>query len=95
MLPDLSPRSHAAYLLEKEDHLLSWQVDLEATEAELKCQRQDVEQQRAAHPLDNNDTRTGALSGLCFPRMAYNMVAATCRLEGISDTPIRSIISGG
>jgi hypothetical protein len=36
---DQSPRSCVAYLQEKADCLCSWQVDLEATEAELECQR--------------------------------------------------------
>jgi hypothetical protein len=39
------------------------------------------------HPLDDDDgAHTGAPSGLCFPRVAYNMAAITCRLEDISDT---------
>ena len=29
----------------------------------------------------------GAPSGLCFPHAAYNMAAATCRVEDIFDTP--------
>ena len=29
----------------------------------------------------------GAPSGLCFPHVAYNMVAAAYHLEDISDTP--------
>jgi hypothetical protein len=34
------------------------------------------------HSLDDDDdARTGAPSGLCFPRAGYNMVAATCHLE--------------
>ena len=37
--PDQSPRSRAAYLQEKADRLRPWQVDLEATEAELEHQR--------------------------------------------------------
>jgi hypothetical protein len=36
---DLSPCSHVNYLQEKEDHLRAQQVDLEATEEELECQR--------------------------------------------------------
>ena len=60
---------------------------MEAAEAELECQMQDLAQQRAMHPLgDDEDTRTVAPSGLCFPRAAYNMVATTCRLEDIFDT---------
>jgi hypothetical protein len=40
------------------------------------------------HPLGNDDdTRAGAPSIICFPRAAYNMAAATCCLEDISDTP--------
>jgi hypothetical protein len=43
--------------------------------------------QRAAHLLsDDDDARTEAPSGLCFPRAPYNMVAATFHLEDISDT---------
>ena len=39
------------------------------------------------HPLsDNDDARTRAPSGLCFPYMAYNMeAAADCRQEDIFD----------
>jgi hypothetical protein len=33
------------YLQEEEDHLWARQVDLEAAEAELKCQRQDLARQ--------------------------------------------------
>jgi hypothetical protein len=77
---DQSPRSHAAYLQEK--------VDLEAIKAELECQRQDFAQQEAMHPLsDDDNTCTGAPSGLCFPHAAYNMAATTCHLEDISNTP--------
>jgi hypothetical protein len=36
---DPSPRSRAAFLQEKEDRLWARQVDLEAAEAELECQR--------------------------------------------------------
>ena len=63
-------------------------MDLEAAVVELERQRWDLAQQRAAHPLINDDdARTGAPNGLCFPRAAYNMVAAAYRLEDISDTP--------
>jgi hypothetical protein len=62
-------------------------VDLEAVEAELKHQRQDLAWQRDAHPLnDDDDTCTGAPSGLCFPYAAYNMAAIVYRREDISDT---------
>ena len=77
-----------AFLQEKADHLRARQVDLEATEAELKLQRQELARQQVMHPLGNDDdTRTGAPSGLCFPHVVYNMVAATCHLEDISDMP--------
>jgi hypothetical protein len=39
MPPDQSPRSRAIYLQEKADRLRARQVDLEAAEAELECQR--------------------------------------------------------
>ena len=40
------------------------------------------------HPLvDDDDACMGAPSGLCFPHAAYNMAAATCRVEDIFDTP--------
>jgi hypothetical protein len=39
---DQSPCSCTTYLQEKEDHLRARQVDLEAVEAELECQRQDL-----------------------------------------------------
>jgi len=62
-------------------------VDLEATEAELECQRQDLALQQATQPLgDDDDSCMGAPSGLCFPRATYNMVAAACCLEDISNT---------
>jgi hypothetical protein len=62
-------------------------VDLEAAEAELKCQRQGFARQQATHPLNyDDDACKGAPSGLCFPGMAYNMAAAACRLEDISNT---------
>ena len=35
---------------------------------------------------DDDDARTGAPSSLFFPYVAYNMVAAACRLEDISNT---------
>jgi hypothetical protein len=39
------------------------------------------------HPLgDDDDAYMGAPSGLCFPRVVYNMAAAACRLEDISNT---------
>jgi len=41
--PDLSPTSHAAYLNEKDARLQSWQVDLDATEADLKRTREEME----------------------------------------------------
>jgi hypothetical protein len=63
-------------------------VDLEATEAELERQRQDFAWQQNAHPLSNDDDgHTGDPSSLCFPRTTYNMAAAACHLEDISDTP--------
>jgi hypothetical protein len=63
-------------------------MDLEAAEAELERQWQDFAQQQAAHPLsDDDDARMGALGGLCFPHMAYNMVATACCLEDISNMP--------
>ena len=38
------------------------------------------------HPHGNDDdARTGAPSGLCFPRATYILVAAAYRLEDISD----------
>jgi hypothetical protein len=62
-------------------------VDLEAAEAELECQRQGFARQQAMHPLNyDDDACKGAPSGLCFPGMAYNMAAAACRLEDISNT---------
>ena len=40
------------------------------------------------HPHGNDDdARMGAPSGLCFPHATYNMAAAGCCLEDISDTP--------
>ena len=39
MPSDQSPHSHTAYLQEKADRLHTWQVDLEAAEAELESQR--------------------------------------------------------
>jgi hypothetical protein len=61
-------------------------VDLEAVEAELERQRLDFAQQQAAQPLGNdNNARTCAPSTLCFPRVAYNMAAASCQLEDISN----------
>jgi hypothetical protein len=40
------------------------------------------------YPLsDDDDARTRAPSGLCFPHVAYNMAAVACSLEDISDTP--------
>ena len=60
---------------------------MEATEVEIKRQRQDFVRQETTHPLgDDDDAHTGAPSGLCFPRVVYNMVATACRLEDISDT---------
>jgi hypothetical protein len=77
-----------AYFLVKEDRLWAWQVDLEATEAGLERQRQDLARQRAAHSLgDDDDVRMGAPCGLYFPCVAYNMAAAACHLEDISDMP--------
>ena len=39
------------------------------------------------HPHgDDDNTRMGAASGLCFPRAAYNMAAASYRMEDIFDT---------
>jgi hypothetical protein len=38
-------------------------------------------------PINEDDACTGAPSTLRFPREAYNMAAATYRLEDISDTP--------
>ena len=62
-------------------------MDLEAVEAELKCQRQDLAWQQATHPLgDDDDAHTGAPSGLCFTRAAYNMASVACGLEDIFDT---------
>ena len=64
------------YLQEKVDRLHARQVDLEAVEVELKCQRQDFVRYQAAHPLGGDDNaRTVAPSGLCFPCVAYNMAA--------------------
>jgi hypothetical protein len=40
--PDQSPRSSANYLQEKVARLHAQQVDLEAAEAELKLQRQEL-----------------------------------------------------
>ena len=63
-------------------------MDLEAAVAELERQRRDLAQQRAAHPLINDDdARTRAPNDLCFPRAVYNMAATAYRLEDISDTP--------
>jgi hypothetical protein len=85
---DQSPRSHAANLQEKVNRLRARQVDLEAAEAELERQRQDFARQQTTHHLgDDDDARTGAPSGLRFPRTAYNMAAAACQLENISNTP--------
>ena len=79
MPPDLSPRSHTNYLQEKADRLRARQVDLEATEAEIEHQRQDLAWQQATQPPRNDDdARTGAPSTLRFPRAAYNMAAAAC-----------------
>jgi hypothetical protein len=40
------------------------------------------------YPLsDDDDARTRAPSGLCFPHVAYNMAAVACSLEDISDMP--------
>jgi hypothetical protein len=78
------------YLQEKVARLQALQVDLEATKVELKRQSQDFTRQQAAQPPGNDDdARTGAPSTLRFPRVSYNMVAATYRLEDIfemSDT---------
>jgi predicted negative regulator of RcsB-dependent stress response len=63
-------------------------VDLEAAKAKLECQREDFARQQVVQPLGNNDdTHTGAPSTLRFPHVAYNMAAAACSLEDISDTP--------
>jgi hypothetical protein len=63
-------------------------VDLEATEAELKCQRQFFARQQVVQPpINDDDTRIGAPSTLRFPQASYNMVATACQLEDISDTP--------
>ena len=63
-------------------------MDIEATEAKLECQWQDFVRQQATHHLgDDNNTRTGAPSGLSFPYAPYNMVATTCCLEDIFDMP--------
>ena len=87
-LPDQSPRNHVAYLQEKEDRLRARQVDLEATEAELECQRRDLAWQQTVHPLGNDDdAHMGAPSGLCFPCVVYNMATTACCLEDISDMP--------
>jgi hypothetical protein len=76
-----------AYLQEKANRLRARQVDLEAAEAELECQRWDFVWQQATHPLDNDDNAcTGAPSGLCFSHVAYNMAAIACHLEDISNT---------
>jgi hypothetical protein len=83
---DQSPRSRAAYIQEKEDCLWARQVDLDTTEAELECQRQDLAWKRATNPLGDDD-HMGAPSGLFFPRAAYNMAATACCLKDISDTP--------
>jgi hypothetical protein len=40
--PDQSPHSHTANLQEKADRLRTQQVDLEAVEAKLEHQRQDI-----------------------------------------------------
>jgi hypothetical protein len=69
-LPDLSPCSCVAYLLEKEECLRSRQGDLEGTKAELERQRQDFERQHAQHLLEDDDACTGAPSRLCFPPTA-------------------------
>ena len=64
------------------------QLDLEAAEAELERQRQDLAWQQAMHPLgDDADVRTGAPSELYFHRTVYNMVATAYRLEDISNMP--------
>jgi hypothetical protein len=61
-------------------------VDLEAAEVELERQRQDFARQQAAHPLDNDDARTGAPNGLYFPSATYKMASTACRLEDFSNT---------
>ena len=62
-------------------------MDLEATEAEIEHQRQDLAWQQATQPPRNDDdARTAAPSTLRFPRAAYNMAAAACQLEDIFDT---------
>lgn len=61
-------------------------MDLEAAKAELKRQREELACQQAVLPVDDDDAHVGAPSLLCFPRVAYNMAAAACRLEDISDT---------
>jgi len=79
-----APELQVDYLREKAAHLQAWQVDLEATEAEPERQRQELARQQAAHPpIDDDGARTGAPSMLRFPRTAYNMAAAACRLEDI------------
>lgn len=45
---DHCPYSSVEYLREKTTHLQARQADLEATEAELKWQRQEFERQQAA-----------------------------------------------
>jgi hypothetical protein len=63
-------------------------VDLEATKAELECQRYDFAQQQAAQPpINDDDAYMGAPSILRFPWAAYNMAAIACRLEDISNMP--------
>jgi hypothetical protein len=67
--------------------LCTRQVDLEAIEVELEHQRQDFVWQQTVHPLnDDDDARTGAPSGHCFPHAVYNMASATCHLEDIANT---------
>jgi hypothetical protein len=61
---------------------------MEAAEAELERQRQDFVRQQTMHPLgDDDDARTRAPNGLCFPHVVYNMAATACYLEDISDMP--------
>lgn len=63
-------------------------MDLEATDAKLEHQSQELVWQQATQPpLDDDDTHMGAPSMLCFTHVAYNMVSATCHLEDIFDTP--------
>jgi hypothetical protein len=42
MPSDQSPCSYAKYLCEKAAHLQAWQVDLEAAEAELERQKEEL-----------------------------------------------------